>query len=96
MVSIDRIEKVSDRLESALETTWEVRSYSGRAMFGKECLGVVLDSERDQVRLGAMLQQEFGDDDTEALIRDLHIDSLGLDLIAYFPSVQLEAFKGKQ
>ena len=50
-------ERASD-LIAALDQEWEVRSYSGRGMFGEQCVGVSLESDRDLVRLGAVLHAE--------------------------------------
>lgn len=66
-----------------------VRSdYSGRGMYGKECIGFDLDRNADMLRLGAAIIAVLGEDEGSQVISDVSTDSMGLGMIAYFPSVQ--------
>jgi hypothetical protein len=75
------------------------RSYSGRAMFGKECVGVVVGGDVSSFQLGAAIAAAFVDlDEDEALdnIADLAglrvcEDNMGRDTIVYFPQVEWPA-----
>jgi hypothetical protein len=62
-----------ERLE---EAGFETRSYSGRGMFGKECLAVTADSDRD---VFAAIEP--------AEIKAARIDSMGRRVVAYWPAV---------
>ena len=61
---------------------YEPRSYSGRAMYGKQCVAVTLDSDADLWALA----WEFGARDIEP--GPPKTDSLGLNVIAYWPHIE--------
>lgn len=71
------------------------RSYSGRAMFGKDCVGVEIPCGVSAFELAAAIAEAFYDlDEDEAAgnIADLARlrvceDSMGRDMIVYFPQV---------
>lgn len=85
---------------------FETRRYSGRAMFGRECVGVVV-SHREVLRVGAALarqaaaidryRHESPDDVLDEilgildgiadLMRGAREDSMGLDVIVYWPDI---------
>lgn len=78
------------------EANIETRSYSGRSMYGKECLGVdigrsslgsfiadVIEGMESQV--GAENREEIAE-----AFRSMSTDSMGLGMIVYFPSVPYE------
>jgi hypothetical protein len=93
------------KLIEALELTdWRhgeliPRSYSGRGMYGKQCVGVTLDGDGSSFQLGAAVSAAFFDlDEDEALdnIADLARlrvceDSMGRGVIVYWPSVEWPA-----
>lgn len=72
----------------------EVRSYSGRGMYGKECIGFVVPNGMSAAQFAFNLAIELCADDefgSEA-IEEFHNrewcqDSLGLDTIVYVPGV---------
>lgn len=75
---------------------YSTRSYSGRGMYGKYCLGVTLDAgseSRFLLELG-MAIGEFNADPTNELEQTISLpnrvssDSMGLDRIIYFPNVE--------
>lgn len=76
-----------DAIESAaFDAEAELRSYSGRAMFGQQCLALQIDSIRNLTAFFISLAVD--DQDLAAkLSRDLRTDSLGLGEIAYWPSI---------
>ena len=89
-------------LQSILETVgdYHVRSYSGRAMYGRECLGVEVDGDlgpmiADVIKnLGDMTQydtfSENGDaiDKVAAAFASMRTDNLGRGTIVYFTEVE--------
>ncbi len=57
-----------------------VTGYSGRGMFGDECVGVVLQDEGDLFTFARQL-----DDELAELLGNPRWDSMGLREIAYWP-----------
>ena len=80
-------------LQQAIEDAgFECREYSGRGMYGKQCLAVDIDrgsSIGDMV--AGILESRDGDEDDTAEIADgfrsLQSDAMGLGIIYYFPVV---------
>lgn len=65
-----------------------VRSYSGRRIYGKTCLGVET-SDLGEL-FAAVLESVEGDDDTREIqeaFRQMATDSMGRGTIVYFPGV---------
>lgn len=62
----------------------EPRCYSGRFMFGAECVGVVAKYD---VLMKAIKQYK--------LLPEAKVDSMGLDHIAYWPEVSWSEWQGK-
>tara|TARA_B110001454_G_scaffold209787_1_gene223642 strand:+ start:602 stop:877 length:276 start_codon:yes stop_codon:yes gene_type:complete len=57
-----------------------VTDYSGRGMYGDECVGVVLQDEGDLFRFAGLLDKDFVE-----LLGTPQWDSMGLQEIAYWP-----------
>jgi|CXWL01.1.fsa_nt_gi hypothetical protein len=78
------------KLQAILESTVDgVRSYSGRAMYGRSCLGVETNDVGDL--FAAVLEEVEGDDDTHEIqeaFRDMRTDAMGRGTIVYFPNVE--------
>jgi len=75
-------------IQAIEEAGYQARSYSGRGMYGKSCVGVTCgwaEAFTLGVKVGAVLASE---DSAEALA-DLWVrtDSMGHDMIVYFPGV---------
>ena len=77
----------------------EVRSYSGRFMFGKNCLGIVANSPLFLADIINQIAEKFDlDDDLDKSDRaelfsellDYKTDSMGLSTIYYWPSIPYE------
>lgn len=58
---------------------YEPHSYSGRGMFGKECVAVNLDSSNELANVGAALA-------AEGVLSQPSIDGMGRGIVAYWPS----------
>jgi hypothetical protein len=85
-----------NQIVSAFEDAgFDVRSYSGRGMYGKECLGVECD---DPVACVLDVIGEFAnctDDKFDVVdlvesLRDPSQDSMGLSSILYWPRIKWE------
>lgn len=57
-----------------------VTDYSGRGMFGAECVGIILENEGDLFTFARLF-----DDDLAELLGNPRWDSMGLREIAYWP-----------
>lgn len=82
----------------------DCRSYSGRGMYGKYCLGVVVSNIGEFFsNVADMLVQracEDGEnhgtvanevDDAVSALRRMKTDSMGRDMIVYFPGITYDA-----
>jgi len=70
----------------------EIREdYSGRGMYGTKCLGFVVSSQRTAYRLMVGLAAVLGTDEASDIARRAQSDSMGRDMIVYFPGVTLDA-----
>ena len=76
---------------------YETRSYSGRGMYGRSCLGVDLDRGDSTLSCIAHLLDHIAEEGHEnwqdeleefaTAIRDSRSDSMGLGTILYFPDI---------
>ena len=62
----------------------ELRSYSGRNMYGKECLGIDMESMTDAFRFALSVQ----DSDLAYILSQPVFDNMGRGIIVYFPDVE--------
>jgi len=62
----------------------ELRSYSGRNMYGKQCLGIDMESMTDAFRFALSV------DDSDLIWALSHpvFDNMGRGIIVYFPNVE--------
>lgn len=79
-------------LQMALEDLgYETRSYSGRGMFGKTCLGFVVRHHDGNSWLCKLVRYAAENPDEGRIIADelesYSDDNMGLDTIIYFPDV---------
>ncbi len=70
---------------------YETRSYSGRGMYGKQCLGIELDEGMGSL-FADILESIEPDDlfEMSKAFRQMQQDSLGMGKIIYFPSIPFE------
>jgi hypothetical protein len=66
-------------------------NYSGRGMFGDKCLGFVVSSQHTAYRLIVGMAEVLGTDEALEIVRRGNEDSMGRDMIVYFPGVTLDA-----
>ena len=76
----------------------EARSYSGRGMFGRECLGIVGKTVADVTAdlFDGLDALDLPDSDAayrevSAALRASRTDSMGMDVIVYFPEIAFVA-----
>jgi hypothetical protein len=81
-LTTEQIETIQD-LASEIDGA-ELRSYSGRGMYGKQCLGIDMDSMTDAFRFALMID----DEDLTVALSNPCFDSMGLGIIVYFPNVE--------
>lgn len=66
-------------------------NYSGRDMFGRTCLGVIIKKGYSYMDFLVKLTQYLSDnniDDTDLELEGADVDDLGLDTIVYFPRIE--------
>jgi hypothetical protein len=82
-----------------LESAPKLQSYSGRGMFGRKCLGLVVSSMAEMNRiifdLGYSVGVELGENDENGFVEKVSVavqnmqsDNMGMDFIYYFPTVE--------
>lgn len=84
MSTITKFEAEEIAGEAGLDENAVYPDYSGRGMYGKQCLGFIYSSTNDLLRLGAALSAALDGDVPAA-----STDSMGRDGIVYFPSLSV-------
>lgn len=84
-INYQKLEDIAD--EAGIEYDNISTDYSGRGMYGKDCIGFYLESNSQLLSLGAALQTEGVLDDFVGRAR---LDSLGYGSIVYFPGITCE------
>ena len=80
---------------------YETRSYSGRGMYGKECLAFTVDGRAEEFAVAADLMNaalDAGEDfvvvePVLAAMRGIRTDSMGLGTVFYFPGVSVDGLR---
>ena len=83
-------EQVKELIEALEDEGFEVRSYSGRNMFGKQCVSVRSDEdarEATEWEIAKALFSEEYDGKWDSLPAP-HRDQLGLGMVYYWPSYE--------
>ena len=60
-----------------------LRPYSGRSMYGQECLGIDMENMADAFRFALMVT----DSDLADALFNPRFDNMGMGIIVYFPNV---------
>lgn len=87
----DIIQEIIERdFHENFDERCHIREYSGRAMYGKKCLGVVV-RQGQMLDLIAHMIRNSEDFDIELseladAVSDIRYDNMGLDEIVYFPT----------
>lgn len=82
-------EQVKQFIEALEDANFEVKSYSGRGMYGKSCVSV---SQREDEETSAWeIARELFNRDHDCIFDDVpepRQDSLGLGMVFYWPSYE--------
>ncbi len=65
--------------------------YSGRGMFGRNCVGIVVKHGNSYIEMMAALTRYFDEHDFDDALLEFEgasADALGLDTIVYFPCME--------
>ena len=77
----------AEKLIAALESAgYTCRRYSGRAMYGKECVGVTIATPADSADVGAAMAKAGLE---AAVYGKPRLDSMGQAFILYWPEAAL-------
>lgn len=66
-------------------------NYSGRGMFGKKCIGIVVSNGHSYMNMMMELTRyldNYADEIDLDTLEGMSVDSLGMDTIVYFPFCQ--------
>jgi hypothetical protein len=80
--------------ELAEDAGYHVRKYSGRSMYGRQCVGIELDRGQSEAEMAAKIMLEAHNDDERELedLVDLfggtRGDSMGRGSIVYWPELE--------
>lgn len=80
-------------VDALRECDLNVRDYSGRMMYGKRCVGVVIDGSAMHVAadlIGTLYRDPGTLRELADILRETREDSMGLQTIVYWPSVKWE------
>ena len=77
-----------DLIEIAESADLNVRSYSGRGMYGKECVGITGSTLQHVLADLVLAEFDFDKEDLAYLIRAARTDNMGMDTIVYWPNLQ--------
>jgi hypothetical protein len=79
-------------ITNALDGRGEPQPYSGRAMYGESCLGIVTDNPTRAILTLATNLAEMEEMELLALLRDAtsREDSMGRSVVIYFPSLTVD------
>ena len=78
---------------------YEFRSYSGRGMFGKQCVGIVIPNNIGKaildigIKLGEMDESDVKNYSYVEFVESFHKilwDNMGLEYIIYFPDIEYD------
>ena len=85
-IEFELLEELANEVEGDARAT-----YSGRGMFGRNCVGIVLESESNLLALGVAIAELIEDEELKGvLINNTKTDSMGRSIIAYWESVSCD------
>lgn len=68
----------------------EIRSYSGRGMYGDYCFGIVCSGAGELMRFILIVKEALDDDALDTFLGGPREDSMGYRTIYYWPNVTLD------
>lgn len=81
--------EVEDIIDAAYRCGIDIRSYSGRYMYGEKCLAAVVPSINEYtafIMAVARNNYQLG----ELMSKNIHSDDMAFDTVYYWPSIQWE------
>ena len=88
MLNEDQIDVIEEALDRASDGEGELyRGYSGRGMYGRTCVGIVVEDVGQLVAFGRELERATDRHDVEVDLGRMAFDSMGLRVIAYWPNI---------
>lgn len=105
MVQISLLQEILTSFAEIHQRTSKLHSYSGRGMSGRECLGIMIRGVDLGSLVGEIIAYTASEADTvdpkrldelARQVRCLRTDSMGQDIILYFPSVPFVDSDGEQ
>lgn len=84
-------QEISNKIAQILEDegSYSIRSYSGRGMYGKSCIGFDVGNTSDMLKIILILAANTDEEGIEDWLFDLaenaRTDSMGMGQIIYFP-----------
>jgi citrate lyase alpha subunit len=89
MARVKLTEEQVSNIENAVEEYGEIQAYSGRAMYGSMCLGIVTSNVTECLLLLARNLMDMEERDLLSVLINAtsRMDNMGRDLIVYFPSI---------
>ena len=83
-------EQREEFIQACESAGYDVRRYSGRSMYGDECVGVTTSD--GMARVTANIIEEyvhlFGETPDSAIWDNVRTDSMGLDTVIYWPRIK--------
>lgn len=89
-LTVDDLELITEILDQHEAGT--VMQYSGRAMYGDQCLGIVTDDEASTFLILGLELADAGSDGVNLgriLLRSVRADSMAGSSVVYFPKVTM-------
>lgn len=86
------IENITDAINDACLDEAAIMKYSGRFMYGQECLGVVFPSVREYGYFLVSLTIYTDEDTARDLAEKVRTDSMGMDTVFYWPHISFYGF----
>ena len=87
----DQIDVIEEALDVCSDGEGELyRGYSGRGMYGRTCVGIVVRDAGELVAFGRELERAADRHDVEVDLGHPAFDSMGLRMIAYWPGFDTE------
>jgi len=90
MMKIDRMLVEDAIYEAELDEDSLYEGYSGRAMYGAKCFGLIVDRPGEAAKFLVKIANALADDDLADELADAwRSDSMGLSTIVYFPGFEV-------
>jgi hypothetical protein len=86
---LDTAELVEDDGDGGTDSVDIRADYSGRGMYGTKCLGFTVSAHAASMRIAVAMSAVLGADEAREIVSRTQTDSMGRDMIVYFPGLTL-------